>query len=299
MSWTGKAVGIAVGAFLGEGVGAAVGGFVGHLFDERKVGNNEEAQALTAMFALYVSAAQANGTISDAERSRLTTIGRQLFGGAPDSEITELILTFERQPLNVENCAGILQHLNMNPDGLFVVARDVFSVLYADGGMDPNEAEWVGQMAGVSNPDPWTYASWFYQRPDLDAMRTETLRMLDLPVGASDAQIKDAYRKCCKQYHPDTLAGVPDPLKKLAEEKLQQINQAYAFLTNPTAMLDELFVRGDSGNWNRASTVTPGTISCCPLCEQRNRIPSAEKLWVTRCGNCHGLLAIPAELQPA
>ena len=46
---------------------------------------------------------------------------------------------------------------------------------------------------------------------------------------ASDDEIKRAYRELAKRYHPDNFSD--DSMKKLAEEKMKEINEAYDTLT--------------------------------------------------------------------
>lgn len=53
--------------------------------------------------------------------------------------------------------------------------------------------------------------------------------VLGLNPGASQDEIKSAYRKLIKQYHPDKF--IDNPLQDLAEEKMIQINEAYDALT--------------------------------------------------------------------
>ena len=53
--------------------------------------------------------------------------------------------------------------------------------------------------------------------------------VLGLKPGASQDEIKSAYRKLIKQYHPDKF--INNPLQDLAEEKMRQINEAYDALT--------------------------------------------------------------------
>jgi curved DNA-binding protein CbpA len=51
--------------------------------------------------------------------------------------------------------------------------------------------------------------------------------VLEVTLQASDEQIKAAYRSKMKSYHPDRLEGLADELKKLAERRAKQLNQAY------------------------------------------------------------------------
>jgi molecular chaperone DnaJ len=52
-----------------------------------------------------------------------------------------------------------------------------------------------------------------------------SFEILGIKQNASDAEVKKAYRDLVKQYHPDQYQN--NPLSKLAEEKLREINGAY------------------------------------------------------------------------
>jgi len=52
---------------------------------------------------------------------------------------------------------------------------------------------------------------------------------LGLPSAATDSEVKGAYRRLAKEYHPDVLSnkGMSDDFIKFAEDKMQAINDAY------------------------------------------------------------------------
>lgn len=54
--------------------------------------------------------------------------------------------------------------------------------------------------------------------------------VLGIKEGASEEEIKKAYREQVKKYHPDQYQD--NPLSKLAEEKLKEVNQAYEYLSS-------------------------------------------------------------------
>lgn len=56
--------------------------------------------------------------------------------------------------------------------------------------------------------------------------------ILDLKKGASRDEIKRAYKKLAKQYHPDQYDN--NPLKDLAEERMREVNEAYDYLMKNT-----------------------------------------------------------------
>jgi len=54
--------------------------------------------------------------------------------------------------------------------------------------------------------------------------------VLGVSKNATPEEIKSAYKKLAKQYHPDRYVG--NPLSDLAAEKFKEINEAYDTLTN-------------------------------------------------------------------
>lgn len=52
--------------------------------------------------------------------------------------------------------------------------------------------------------------------------------VLGVSENASEEEIKRAYKKLVKKYHPDRYQN--NPLADLAEEKLQEVNEAYDML---------------------------------------------------------------------
>ena len=55
--------------------------------------------------------------------------------------------------------------------------------------------------------------------------------VLGLEPGASFDEIKKAYRKLVVQYHPDKVSHLGDEFKKVAEEKMKEINVAYDYFS--------------------------------------------------------------------
>jgi DnaJ domain len=58
------------------------------------------------------------------------------------------------------------------------------------------------------------------------------LQALNLQAGASDHEIKAAYRTLVKVWHPDLFEGDPEA-RKLAEEKVRTVIAAFRMLTSP------------------------------------------------------------------
>src|ERR1700683_2798537 len=73
--------------------------------------------------------------------------------------------------------------------------------------------------------------------------------VLGVARGASDEDIKKAFRKLARQYHPDVAKT-----KKGAEEKFKEINEAYEVLSDPAKRkkYDEL-----GANWKSGAEFRP------------------------------------------
>jgi molecular chaperone DnaJ len=75
--------------------------------------------------------------------------------------------------------------------------------------------------------------------------------VLGIREGASENEIKIAYRELVKKYHPDQYQD--NPLSKLAEEKLREINEAYDYLMKNASARSNASAGGNQsygGNWS-------------------------------------------------
>ena len=51
--------------------------------------------------------------------------------------------------------------------------------------------------------------------------------ILGIDSNATDDEIKKAYREMAKKYHPDKVAYLGEDVRKSAEQKLQEVNEAF------------------------------------------------------------------------
>ncbi|MBR6922552.1 MAG: J domain-containing protein, partial [Clostridia bacterium] len=76
-------------------------------------------------------------------------------------------------------------------------------------------------------------------------MERDPYEVLGVPRGASDDEIKKAYRALAKQYHPDNFTDAGQRAR--AEEKMKEINAAY-----------ERIQKGDTGSTGHRSYTYKG-----------------------------------------
>lgn len=89
--------------------------------------------------------------------------------------------------------------------------------------------------------------------------------VLGVSKNATQDEIKSAYRKLAKQYHPDKYIG--NPLADLASEKFKEINEAYETLTG-----------GNSGYKQGGSGTNAGTFAQVRNLINMNSLDEAERI---------------------
>src|SRR5947208_8022105 len=88
------------------------------------------------------------------------------------------------------------------------------------------------------------------------AERPDYYKILGVGKNASEEEIKKAYRKLARQYHPDRNAG-----DKQAEERFKEISQAHDVLSDPEKR--KAYDRGGGafGGFNMPGGFDPGSFS--------------------------------------
>jgi len=126
-----------------------------------------------------------------------------------------------------EVCIQIREHMS-HPSRLQLI-HFLFGIAKADGNVTASEEEAIHKISGylyISSGDYTSIKAMFYN--EIDA----SYKILEISKDASHDEIKKAYRKMAKKYHPDRLQNIGEEHKKAAKEKFQSIQDAYEKLKN-------------------------------------------------------------------
>ncbi|MDH3321746.1 MAG: TerB family tellurite resistance protein [Flavobacteriaceae bacterium] len=119
-------------------------------------------------------------------------------------------------------CLQINQH--MNHASRLQLLHFLFGVAKSDGMVTDVEMNKINTIAGYLNINHHDFDSikaMFYDEVD------GAYKILEIEKNASDNEVKKAYRKMVKKYHPDKLRGIGAAHIKGAEEKFRQVQKAY------------------------------------------------------------------------
>ncbi|NAS10836.1 TerB family tellurite resistance protein [Poritiphilus flavus] len=100
----------------------------------------------------------------------------------------------------------------------------LFGIAQADGAVSPPEIDKIREIAGylrVGHHDFESIKAMFIRSAD------NAYKILEIDKGASDDEVKKAYRTMAKKYHPDRVNTADEAIKKGAEEKFKQVQKAY------------------------------------------------------------------------
>ena len=238
MSWFGKLLGGGLGMAFGGPLGAVVGAALGHAFVDAQAGGGRERlsplesrQALffSTVFAMLGKMAKADGRVSPEEIAAVERfMGDQLRLG---SEARQLAITIFNEAKDDPTPFGAYvrqfgEAFADAPEMRRLLFQLLLDVALADGTLHEGEDGLLREAL-----DPLGVPHSAYERvrghlaPDLDPLYA----LLGVGAEASDEDLKRAYRKAVREYHPDTIAskGLPEEFTRFAEEKFKEINRAY------------------------------------------------------------------------
>ncbi len=242
VKWLGAGLGFSVGGPIGSILGYVVGSFIDGFTKEdieraKAYGSvNSHVQSGDFEISLLLLSAtiiKADGKIDQRELVYVRNHFKNMYGAERASHAFKLFNGFIKNN-NISTrqvCVQIRQ--NLTHASRLQLLHFLFGIAKADGIVIENEVHTIKTIAG------YLYIN-LYDFESIKAMFYDTIdssyKILEIDKSVADSEVKKAYRKMVKKYHPDKLRHLGDEHMKGAEEKFRQVQKAYEHIQKERGM---------------------------------------------------------------
>lgn len=178
----------------------------------------------TMLMALSAAVMKADGKVVRSELNYVKSFFNQQFGpqfSGQHLQVLKQFLDSGNIPLE-QICHDI--RVRMQPAVRAQLLHYLFGIAKADGDVsipEINVIESISRMLHVSHSEFESIKNMFYRNIDSD------YKILGVEPGATDEEVKKAYRKMAIKFHPDKVSQMGEEYEKGAKEKFQKIQEAY------------------------------------------------------------------------
>lgn len=221
--WIGGGLGWAFGGPLGAVIGFALGSAFGKETQYNIGQTSRQRDFNVSLLVLSAAVMKADGNVKKSELDYVKQFFLYNFG---QEQAEKYILTLREILKQDIQIYEVSQQIGMYMDysSKLQLLHYLFGIASADGSVHESEVDVISVISkymGISSNDFQSIKAMFVQEVD------SSYKILGIDSSASDEEVKKAYREMAKKYHPDKVAYLGDDVRKAAEQKLKDLNQAY------------------------------------------------------------------------
>ncbi len=222
----GAILGFIIGSFLDGMGGSRRGGTIFEDFTRQTVSPADFELNLLSLCSIII---KADGTVSQRELDYV----RQYFISTYGKERANAIFrTFneviKKREISAQRiCSYLVQRTRY--EVRLQLLHFLFGIAQADGQISKSEVDKLRELAGylrVGRYDFESIMAMFIKSAD------NAYKILEIEKTATDDEVKKAYRRMAKKYHPDRVVTENEAIKKGAEEKFKEVQKAYDTIQN-------------------------------------------------------------------
>jgi len=211
---------------LGWAIGGPLGAIMGYAIGSMSAQNNKpttRGDFSASMLVLFAAVMKADNELKKSELDFIKRFFVDNFGTQHAQQTMHIFKNILDQEINLaEVCSQI--NSNMDQASKSQLIHILFSLSKADNDIHKSEVDIINRISnliGLTEKDYKSIQAMFI--PNTKA----AYQMLGITESATDQEIKIAYRKMAKQYHPDKVAHLGGDFASFAENKFKSINDAY------------------------------------------------------------------------
>ena len=223
--WIGGGLGWAFGGPLGAIIGFAIGSAFGNNSDSKEYigGTTQQRDFNVSLLVLSAAVMKADGSVKRSELDYVKRFFLTNFGQERAEKYILMLREILKQDIQVHDVSQQIGRF-MDYSSKLQLLHYLFGIASADGSTHENEVDVISIKAkymGISSSDFQSIKAMFVQQVD------SAYKILGIDSNATDDEVKKAYREMAKKYHPDKVAYLGEDVRKSAEQKLQEVNEAY------------------------------------------------------------------------
>lgn len=223
--WIGGGLGWAFGGPLGAIIGFALGSIFSNTSEsEQYIGTTSQQRDFNvSLLVLSAAVMKADGSVKRSELDYVKRFFLTNFGQERAEKYILMLREILKQDIQVFEVSQQVGRF-MDYSSKLQLLHYLFGIASADGSTHDNEIDVISTIAkymGISNADFQSIKAMFVQQVD------NAYKILGIDSNATDEDVKKAYREMAKKYHPDKVAYLGEDVRKSAEQKLQEVNEAY------------------------------------------------------------------------
>src|SRR5690554_214807 len=234
--WIGAAIGWSlggpIGAILGMVLGSVVDGFskgtikVDTQQTYQRTNQTQPGDFEVSLLILASIVIKADGKQDQRELDFVRQQFVGMYGKDRANHAFKLFKELNKQEIPIRQVCLQIRQMMDHPSRLQLL-HFLFGIAKADGVVVEQEVKTIETIAnylGISHQDFESIKAMFYSSSD------NSYKILEITKDATVAEIKAAYRKMVKKYHPDKVIHLGEEHQKGAEEKFRQVQEAYEHL---------------------------------------------------------------------
>lgn len=239
--WIGAALGWSFGGPIGAIIGMALGGVMDAFSDKDtepffKQGQQGRTYSSgmsrpqtrsgdfeVSLLILSSIVIKADGKQDQRELDFVRKQFLHMYGKERANHAFKLFKNINKQQIPVRQVCLQIRQMMDHPSRLQLL-HFLFGIAKADGHVTDDEVKQIYTISnylGISSRDFESIKAMFYNSSD------NAYKILEISKEATISEIKAAYRKMAKKYHPDRVIHLGKEHREGAEEKFRQVQQAY------------------------------------------------------------------------
>lgn len=222
--WLGGILGFTFGGGIFGGIiGYAIGSLLEKKVKTEYRGGEQQGDFIMGLLILTAAVMKADGKVMKSELNFVKDFLAKNFGANNLQNRIDILRQLLDKNIDVyQTCEKI--RVSFPYATKLQLLHYLFGIAVADNDCTKAEKDLIERIAnliGLSQADYKSIEAMYFRVTD------SAYVILQVERNATDEEIKRAYKRMCIKYHPDKVAHLGEEAQKAANEKFQEINNAY------------------------------------------------------------------------